>query len=177
MAGERIMEALELADGERAAVAAYEADKATLSPEQAARLPPPERNAVLKAYDVSPERYVLNVVEKVLPAALFDALLVLPFGKVVSLMAYLDEWAKRVSVLSIQPPVTVDLTELSGVECRIGGTYSVLPSEDASSPNRRQPNDATHTHSTAHTPSHRTPTTEGHHWVQPCRIAIYPSAA
>jgi U3 small nucleolar RNA-associated protein 12 len=97
MAGERIIEALELADGERAAFAAYAADTAALSPEEAARLPPPERNAVLKAYDVTPERYVLNVVEKVLPAALFDALLVLPFGNVMSLMVYLDEWAKRVS--------------------------------------------------------------------------------
>lgn len=96
MAGEKIMEALELADGERAAFAAYHADVAKLAPAEAARLPPPERNAVLKAYDMEPEAYVLNVVEKVQGPALQDALLVLPFGKVVSLMEYLNVWAKRV---------------------------------------------------------------------------------
>jgi U3 small nucleolar RNA-associated protein 12 len=96
MAGERIMEALDLADGERAAFAAWEADKATLSEEAAAKLPPPERNPVLKAYDMEPEKYVLTVVEKVQAPALFDALLVLPFGKVTSLMTYLNEWARRV---------------------------------------------------------------------------------
>ena len=96
MAGEKIMEALELADGERAAFAAYHADGAKLTPAEAARLPPPERNAVLKAYDMEPEAYVLSVVEKVQGPALQDALLVLPFGKVVSLMEYLNEWAKRV---------------------------------------------------------------------------------
>jgi U3 small nucleolar RNA-associated protein 12 len=101
MAGEHVIEAIDLADGERAAFAAWEADKATLSPEAAEKLPPPERNAILKAYDMEPEKYVLKVVEKVQAAALFDALLVLPFGKVVSLMTYLDEWAKRVSTSSL----------------------------------------------------------------------------
>jgi U3 small nucleolar RNA-associated protein 12 len=100
MAGERIIEALELADGERAAFAAWEAERATLSVEAAEKLPAPERNAVLKAYDMEPEKYVLTVIEKVQAAALFDALLVLPFGKVVSLMTYLDEWAKRASISS-----------------------------------------------------------------------------
>lgn len=96
MAGERIMEALELADNERAAWALYEADKARLSSDAAQRLPPPERHAVLKAYNMGPEQYVLGVVEKIQGPALLDALLVLPFGKVVSLMQYLDYWAKKV---------------------------------------------------------------------------------
>lgn len=99
MAGEKIMEALDLADGERAAYAAYETDQARLPPAEAARLPPPERNAVLKAYDMEPEAYVLSVVEKVQGPALQDALLVLPFGKVMSFMVYLNEWAKRVGYL------------------------------------------------------------------------------
>ena len=94
MAGERIMEALELADGERAAQREYaEARAAGGLGEQVA---PPPRHPVLAAYDVEPEEYVLRVVEKVPGTALYDALLVLPFGKVVSLMQYLNIWAQRV---------------------------------------------------------------------------------
>lgn len=96
MAGEKIMEALGLADSERAAFADYEVEHSRLPPMEAARLAPPERNAVLKAYDMEPEAYVLSVVERIQGPALQDALLVLPFGKVVSLMVYLNEWAKRV---------------------------------------------------------------------------------
>ncbi|KII95241.1 hypothetical protein PLICRDRAFT_34085 [Plicaturopsis crispa FD-325 SS-3] len=91
MAGERIMEALELADAERDALLEYADQKAKLGPDV---LPPP-RNPVLAAYDLEPEAYVLRVVEKVPSTALLDALLVLPFGKVVSLMRYLNIWAQK----------------------------------------------------------------------------------
>ncbi|OBZ76824.1 putative WD repeat-containing protein C3D6.12 [Grifola frondosa] len=93
MSGEKIMEALELADNEIDAFREYEEAKAKggLS-EQVA---PPPRNPVLAAYDVEPERYVLQVVERVPGTALYDALLVLPFGKVVSLMRYLNIWAQN----------------------------------------------------------------------------------
>ena len=84
MAGERIMEALELADAEREAQRAYEAARAGGG--LAADVAPPPRHPVLAAHDVEPERYVLRVVERVPGTALYDALLVLPFGKVVSLM-------------------------------------------------------------------------------------------
>ena len=95
MAGERIMEAIDLADGEIAAFREYEEAKAKggLS-EQVA---PPPRNQVLAAYELEPEEYVLRVVERVTGTALYDALLVLPFGKVVSLMQYLNYWAQKVS--------------------------------------------------------------------------------
>ncbi|KAH9843888.1 WD-repeat-containing protein [Rhodofomes roseus] len=93
MAGERIMEALELADGEIAALREYEEARAAGGlGEQVA---PPPRNPVLAAYDVEPEEYVLRVVQKVPGTALYDALLVLPFGNVVSLMKYLNVWAQR----------------------------------------------------------------------------------
>ncbi|KAL0949715.1 hypothetical protein HGRIS_009754 [Hohenbuehelia grisea] len=95
MAGERIMEALDLADTERATFQDYEEAMSRLSPDDAMRLQAPPRNPVLAAYDISPEAWVLRVVEKVPSASLQDALLVLPFGKVVSLMFYLNEWAKR----------------------------------------------------------------------------------
>ena len=98
MAGERIMEAIEIADRERGTWRAYEDERAEASEEEKARMPPPARHPVLAALDQSPEEYVLKVVEKVRSAELFDALLVLPFGKVVSLLEYLNEWALRVCV-------------------------------------------------------------------------------
>ncbi|RDX55728.1 WD40 repeat-like protein [Lentinus brumalis] len=93
MAGERIMEALELADNEIEAFREYE--EAKRKGGLAATVAPPPRNPVLAAYDVEPEEYVLKVVERVPGTALYDALLVLPFGKVVSLMRYLNIWAQR----------------------------------------------------------------------------------
>lgn len=95
MAGERIMEALDLADGERAAFKEYEETMSRLSENDAMRLQPPSRNQILAAYDLEPDAYVLRVVEKVPNTALQDALLVLPFGKVVSLMNYLNQWVQK----------------------------------------------------------------------------------
>lgn len=96
MAGERIMEALDLADTERETMQEYEEAMARLSETDAMRMQPPARNPVLAAYDLEPDAYVLRVVEKVPSTALQDALLVLPFGKVVSLMVYLNIWAEKV---------------------------------------------------------------------------------
>ena len=97
MAGERIMEALDLADAELETFREYEEEKRKGG--LAATVAPPPRNAVLAAYDVEPEEWVLRVVEKVPGTALYDALLVLPFGKVISLMRYLNVWAQRVRSL------------------------------------------------------------------------------
>ncbi len=94
MAGERIMEALDLADAELETFREYEEAKRRGG--LAASVAPPPRNAVLAAYDVEPEEWVLRVVQKVPGTALYDALLVLPFGKVVSLMRHLNVWAQRV---------------------------------------------------------------------------------
>ncbi|OAX43873.1 WD40 repeat-like protein [Rhizopogon vinicolor AM-OR11-026] len=95
MAGERIMEALDLADAERAAFQEYEEKVAQAGSLEATGFQPPPRNPILAAYDLEPEAYVLRVVEKISSAALHDALLVLPFGKVISLMRYLDLWAQK----------------------------------------------------------------------------------
>lgn len=100
MAGERIIEAIDLADGEREAFREYEEAMSRLPDDDAMRLQPPARNPVLAAYDLEPEAYVLRVVEKVQSTALQDALLVLPFVKVVSLMGYLNIWAQRVNLCS-----------------------------------------------------------------------------
>lgn len=95
MAGEKIMEALELADGEIETFREYEEAKAKGGLSE--QIAPPPRNQVLAAYDMGPEEYVLYVVQRIPGTALWDALLVLPFGKVVSLMGYLNYWAQRVS--------------------------------------------------------------------------------
>ena len=98
MAGERIIEALDLADGERAMFREYE-EMSRMSADAAIKLQLPPRNPLLAAYDIEPEAWVLRVVEKVQSTALQDALLVLPFGKVVSLMEYLNIWAQKVCVI------------------------------------------------------------------------------
>ncbi|KAG1892575.1 WD-repeat-containing protein [Suillus subluteus] len=81
MAGERIIEALDLADAERTAFQEYEGKVAQAGSLEAAGMQPPPRNPILAAYDLEPEAYVLQVVEKISSAALHDALLVLPFDK------------------------------------------------------------------------------------------------
>lgn len=94
MAGERIVEAIDIADREKALFRAYYDECAeSAHPES---IPPPARNPLLAALDLSPEEHVLRTVEKVRSAELFDALLVLPFGKVISMIEYLNEWALRV---------------------------------------------------------------------------------
>ncbi|KAG2369907.1 WD40-repeat-containing domain protein [Suillus spraguei] len=95
MAGERIMEALDLADAERTAFLEYESKFTQAGSLEATGMQPPPRNPILAAYDLEPEAYVLRVVEKISSAALHDALLVLPFDKVISLMRYLDLWAQK----------------------------------------------------------------------------------
>ncbi|KAI0049634.1 WD-repeat-containing protein [Auriscalpium vulgare] len=95
MAGERISEALDLADAERAIWAEYEKAKAGMPLEDQVRVQPPSQNPLLAAQDTQPEAWVLRVVESVQSTALQDALLVLPFGKVTSLIVYLNIWAEK----------------------------------------------------------------------------------
>lgn len=117
MAGEKIMEALTLADIERAAFKEYEEATSKLAEDDAMRLQPPPKNPVLAAYDMEPEQYVLSVVERVYSAALQDALLVLPFTQVVSLMEYLNIWAQKVPF-----SLPAEL-ESSLHSCRVGTQY------------------------------------------------------
>jgi U3 small nucleolar RNA-associated protein 12 len=95
MAGERIAEAIDVADLERRTWKLFDDERAEST--HPGNIPPPARHPLLAALDLTPERYVLNTVEKVRSTELFDALLVLPFGKVISLLEYLNEWALRVS--------------------------------------------------------------------------------
>ncbi|PWN52274.1 WD40 repeat-like protein [Violaceomyces palustris] len=91
MAGEKLVEALELGDQD------LEAQR--LAANAGAMGAPPRNPIVMAAFSTdeepSAEKFVLRTVEKILPAQLEDALLVLPFDKVISLLKYLDLWARK----------------------------------------------------------------------------------
>lgn len=91
------MEALEISDTDQALLRAHEEEVASLGAEQGKKIPPPPRNPVFSMYNgCGPEEYVLKVVRTIPAASLHDALLVLPFGKVVQLIEHLDFWAHKV---------------------------------------------------------------------------------
>ncbi|PYI28210.1 WD domain protein [Aspergillus indologenus CBS 114.80] len=91
MAGEKIIEALDLGMEDLEVVREWRAIKAR-QPNAA----PPKRNPLYLALgDVSAERHLLNVVQKIPAAALQDALLVLPFSKIPALFTFLNIWAGR----------------------------------------------------------------------------------
>ncbi|PKY04778.1 WD40 repeat-like protein [Aspergillus campestris IBT 28561] len=91
MAGERIMEALELGMEDLEIVREWRAVKAK-QPNAA----PPTRNPLYMALgNISAEKHVLSVVQKIPAASLQDALLVLPFSKVPPLFTFLNIWATR----------------------------------------------------------------------------------
>ncbi|SAL94956.1 hypothetical protein [Absidia glauca] len=90
-AGERIMEAIDIGDEERKGWEDYETAKSKGLPAV-----PPTRNTILVAMgDVTPDRYVLDVIQKIKANDLEESLLVLPFSKVMSLLAYIEMWAKK----------------------------------------------------------------------------------
>jgi U3 small nucleolar RNA-associated protein 12 len=90
-AGERLVEALELGRDDRALMEEYE-----LQLKSRPKTAYPTRNPILMALGVSAERYVLNVIERVKPANLQDALLVLPFEHVEILIGFITIWAAKV---------------------------------------------------------------------------------
>ncbi|KAJ5819911.1 hypothetical protein N7474_005502 [Penicillium riverlandense] len=93
MAGEKIMEALDIGIEDLEAMREWRQIKAA-NPNAAAA--PPDRNPLYLALgNVSAEQHVLNVVQKIPAAALQDALLVLPFSKLAALFTFLNIWAER----------------------------------------------------------------------------------
>lgn len=96
LAGERLLEAIELAKAELEGLAEYERQKKTTG----LHLAPPARNPIINhafepGEDVDVHAYVLKIVSKILPAQLDDALLVLPFDAVMRLMIHLNYWASK----------------------------------------------------------------------------------
>ena len=96
MAGERIIEAIQLGIEDYHMMQEYAAAKKA-NP----NLAPPPRNALYIALGgISAERHVLDTIQKVKAASLQDALLVLPFDKVIDLLTFINIWADRVSPAS-----------------------------------------------------------------------------
>ncbi|KAJ1981801.1 beta transducin [Dimargaris xerosporica] len=88
-AGERIMEALDIAEQDRLSLETYEKMKG----KGPMALPTPERHPILKALgNLSGDRYLLNVVEKIKASEIEDALLALPLNQVEALFRYIDQW-------------------------------------------------------------------------------------
>lgn len=115
--------------------------------------------------------YVLHVIEKIPNAALQDALLVLPFGKVVSLMHYLNIWAQKVNSVLLCS-FTTPLMEI-GVEYSPRLAHNLLPAQDTSSSDCREPHHAYCTYSIAEASTRSPSEAERHHRVQPGRTAVH----
>ncbi|KAF9365558.1 hypothetical protein BGX34_009467 [Mortierella sp. NVP85] len=90
-AGERIMEALELADQEIHAWKEYNAGVARGQ----RGLSKPQRSPLLISMRQTPEQHVWYALERIRPAELDEALLVLPFSAVTSLLNWLDVFVQR----------------------------------------------------------------------------------
>ncbi|RPB14395.1 WD40 repeat-like protein [Morchella conica CCBAS932] len=91
MAGERLMEALDAGIADLALLREYAQAKATRP-----NLAPPARNPVFVALgNISAEKHVLTTAQRIKASHLQDALLVLPFEKVVSFLTFLDIWAQK----------------------------------------------------------------------------------
>jgi U3 small nucleolar RNA-associated protein 12 len=98
MAGERIVEALELGIADLSLLKEWEDAKLT-NPNAMA----PQRNLIFMALgNISAETHVMSVLEKIKASALNDALLVLPFSAVPSLFTFLNLFALR----SMNMPLT-----------------------------------------------------------------------
>lgn len=103
MAGERIVEALELAVADLAAHKAYEDEVRGLAPELKAKVPAPVRSPMFQLYNnCGAEEYVFRTCRAVPAAGLQDALLVLPFERVAQLISMCEYWARK----GWQPPLT-----------------------------------------------------------------------
>ncbi|KAG8527033.1 uncharacterized protein KY384_008462 [Bacidia gigantensis] len=91
MAGEKIAEALEVGIEDLRIMQDYHTAKGTQP-----GLAPPQRDPIYLAYhNVSAEMHLLNTVQKIQASALQDALLVLSFDKISSLLVFLQIWADR----------------------------------------------------------------------------------
>jgi U3 small nucleolar RNA-associated protein 12 len=91
-ATERIMEAIELAKLE-----SFKLEEHKASCQATGREPPPplKHPLLLAVGDVTPSRYVLEVVRKVRSSELEESLLVLPFSFVMDFLKLLNEWIKN----------------------------------------------------------------------------------
>lgn len=169
MAGERIIEALDISEIDRSAKKAHEEETKRLPEELAKRVPPPSRNPIFSMYNnCQAEEYVLKVVRAIPAAGLQDALLVLPFGKVIQLIEHLDYWAQRVSSfqLALARRRWLIIVRTAGMVITSHFPHSLLPPPNASLANRRYSYPSTDNGSAQSPSPCRSQATEG----SPCLI-------
>jgi len=95
-AGERIIDALEIAEEEENKAKVYHAELAAVGP--GAKVAPPTMHPLLTATNSkTPAQYVLHVVAGIPSAELEEALLVLPFNHILQLIGCIDEWFTKVA--------------------------------------------------------------------------------
>ncbi|KAL9633487.1 MAG: hypothetical protein Q9204_003375 [Flavoplaca sp. TL-2023a] len=90
MAGEKIMEALEIGITDLEAMQEWNQTKGRQT-----NTGPPDRHPIFLYTKTSAEAHVLTVVQRIKAAALQDALLVLPFSQVTALFTFLQIWAEK----------------------------------------------------------------------------------
>lgn len=110
MAGEKILQALEIYAADAQVYADYQ-ESLRMAPESVRQgLLPPQRNAMILAASrqagdpetgIKGEEYVRRVVEGVKGPGLEDALLVLPFDRIKTLVSCLDTWISTSSSISL----------------------------------------------------------------------------
>ncbi|EEB07217.2 U3 snoRNA associted protein Dip2 [Schizosaccharomyces japonicus yFS275] len=88
--GEKLMEALEIGIADLDLEIQYLLEKRTRP-----NMAHPPRNPILAHLKLSAEEYVLSVLKKIRTSHLEDALLVLPFDRVLGLFRFVDIWARR----------------------------------------------------------------------------------
>ncbi|QLG74500.1 hypothetical protein HG535_0G03830 [Zygotorulaspora mrakii] len=99
-AGERLMEALDLGIPEIEQREAYEKElKKWKKEKKHAKPSKPTENSILSALKKSPEQYIMDVLTKIKPSQLEDALLVLPFSYVLNFLTFFDYVMRNKSLL------------------------------------------------------------------------------
>ncbi|KAK9480728.1 WD40-repeat-containing domain protein [Lipomyces japonicus] len=91
VASERIVEALDVGAEDLDLVAEH-----AIAKKKNAGIAAPQRNAIFVALEgISAERYVLDVIEKIKASQVQDALLLLPFDRVLTLLRFIDIWTSK----------------------------------------------------------------------------------
>lgn len=96
-AGEKLMEALDIGIEDLDALEDYQLQLQQFQSNKPGVMMPskPMPNAILQAFGVTGQEYVLNTIVKIRAAQLEDALLVLPFSYTKKLMRFIDIWTRK----------------------------------------------------------------------------------
>lgn len=121
--GNEIIDALDIYEIDCAVMEEY-----YISKEADANAPPPQRNPFVMALGdplIPPELYVLSRLESLRPSTLENALIVLPYVKIISLLRCIDFWSKSQRSLILVARTLLFLLHLN--QSQIGSSPSLTP--------------------------------------------------